>query len=554
MSSNDQIPNAVIAVVADVLGNHLYSHTKIRVLFAGSGAPGDPPGGNCIDECDSWLKRCNNDPETDAFDVLGRVLENYMEVDTYREEGQEEHPGRLRITETLTRYGLSYSQGGKVLDAGVVPGSSSQTTAFEAGSVAHVVLLLHGIRTRAAWQEMVVEVLHRDGELEVHPIRYGYLDVFRFLLPGPTRSKPIERIARELRNAGAGRARRVSVIAHSFGSYAVAQALAENTDIELYRLVLCGSIVSTSFRWDKVKPRVKEVVNDCGTRDVWPVLASVVTWGYGASGTFGFGTVGVRDRFHPHSHSEYFTRPFVEKYWVPFIRYGRISDSTRPPSPWWISALSLLKLRWLVAALAVALPVLSGIWFWKSLPVEPSPIPVTVVKDGALNPTDIKTLHELFLSDFDKTHMLSDYHLTKNDKVAYTIQYIIWGDFDSMTMFFSIFLPKSDYTFEACKFLIPRYREILNGNIRSLMKGMINQAPGSKAESWDELSFSGRIYLYHETHLLPDRIETLMNEYKKEGLSPQFRSREYLLMRNSPLYEQVIKKGSSGFRVGLRRS
>jgi len=156
-----------------------------------------------------------------------------------------------------------------------------------------------------------------------------------------------------------------------------------------------------------------------------------------------------------------------------------------------------------------------------------------------------KTLYDLFTTDFNKTHMLSDYHLTKNDKVVYSVKYIIWGDFDSKTMFFSIFLPKSDYTFKACRFLIPRYREILSGNIRSLMKGIINQAPGSRAESWDELSFSGRIYLYHETHLLPDRIDTLMEEYKKEGLSPQFRSREYLLMKNSPLYEQVIKKGAA---------
>ncbi len=149
---------------------------------------------------------------------------------------------------------------------------------------------------------------------------------------------------------------------------------------------------------------------------------------------------------------------------------------------------------------------------------------------------ETKSLHDLFLNDFNKTHMIGDYHLTKNDKVVYSVKYNIWGDFESKTLFFSIFLPESDYTFEACRFLIPIYREILNGDIRSLMKAMIHQTPGSKPESWDELSFSGRIYLYHETHLLPDRIDTLTEEYNNSDLHPQFRGRDYLIMKNSPLY------------------
>lgn len=162
----------------------------------------------------------------------------------------------------------------------------------------------------------------------------------------------------------------------------------------------------------------------------------------------------------------------------------------------------------------------------------------TVELKEKLNNGKTKTLRELFLTDFNKTHMLAEYHLMSNKKVAYTVEYIIWGDFDTKTLFYSIFFPKSDYTFDACRFLIPKYKELLSGNIRSLMKGIIHQAPGSKAESWDELSFSGRIYIYHETRLLPDRIQTLMEEYRKADLHPQFRGRDYLIMKNSPLYEE----------------
>lgn len=149
-----------------------------------------------------------------------------------------------------------------------------------------------------------------------------------------------------------------------------------------------------------------------------------------------------------------------------------------------------------------------------------------------------KTLHDLFLSDFNETSMRGEYNLTKNNEVVYTVQYIIWCDFDTKTKYLSVFFPKSDYTFSACMFLAKEYNDILYGNIMSLMKRMIHQAPAEHAETYDELLFSGRIYVYHETYLLPSRVDSLREEYKKQNLSPQFRGRDYLIMKNSPLYEQ----------------
>ena len=66
---------------------------------------------------------------------------------------------------------------------------------------------------------------------------------------------------------------------------------------------------------------------------------------------------------------------------------------------------------------------------------------------------------------------------------------------------------------------------------------MVYNPPGERAERYDELTFSGRVYIYHETNLLPDRIDTLLEIYHKNGLSPQFRSRDYEMIRNSPLYK-----------------
>lgn len=185
---------------------------------------------------------------------------------------------------------------------------------------------------------------------------------------------------------------------------------------------------------------------------------------------------------------------------------------------------------------------------WWIQPSLPQPKQATVVQselpkiEPPQKSTKIRTLHELFLGDFKKTRLLGEYHLNTKQKDIYTIEYIIWCDFDTKTKYLSIFLPKSDkYTFDACQFLIPRYQEIINGNIKSLMKGMIYHAPGEKEESYDELKFSGRLYIYHETRLLSSQIDSLTEDYKKHGLSPQFRGRDYLIMKNSPIYDENVR-------------
>lgn len=107
-----KIPNAVCAVVAEVIGQHYYSHTRLNTMFYEAGAPGEPPVGNCIDKCTVWLKRCNDDDNVDAFQVLGKVLEHFMEVGAVE---PYDNPQRLRIEKTLAKYGLRYLQGGIIL-------------------------------------------------------------------------------------------------------------------------------------------------------------------------------------------------------------------------------------------------------------------------------------------------------------------------------------------------------------------------------------------------------------------------------------------------------
>lgn len=193
----------------------------------------------------------------------------------------------------------------------------------------HIVVLIHGIRTHAVWQERLAESLNLIPNVEAYPIGYGFFDALRFLSPVATRKYPISRVTRELRTLRADNPDAdISVVAHSFGTYIISEILNEETDIRFHRIQLCGSIIDIKYRWDKVKSRIKgQVVNDAGTKDIWPVIASVVTWGFGSSGTFGFKTASVRDRYYHCGHSDFFEENHMETYWIPLIVDGEIKPS-----------------------------------------------------------------------------------------------------------------------------------------------------------------------------------------------------------------------------------
>ena len=93
--------------------------------------------------------------------------------------------------------------------------------------------------------------------------------------------------------------------------------------------------------------------------DIWPVLATSTTWGYGPTGTFGFGFPTIRDRHHDMAHSDFFSKDFVERFWRPWVHEGRDVESefeaTQPPAPLWMSLLTLLPLKYLFVTIILVL-------------------------------------------------------------------------------------------------------------------------------------------------------------------------------------------------------
>ncbi|TJU95687.1 MAG: alpha/beta hydrolase, partial [Mesorhizobium sp.] len=236
-------------------------------------------------------------------------------------------------------------------------------------SEAPVVILIHGIRTAAWWQNRIASVIESETSATVIPIKYGYFDLLRFWCPlGICRAGPIEKLRQQIEGIGKHYGDRpLIVFAHSYGTYALTRVILQNPFFQFDRIILCGSVVPGDFDWRAVENQIRgtdkrnAIINECGTRDIWPVMAQSGTWGYGATGTYGFGMFNVRDRFHDITHSEYFTNEFVKANWIPLVRGEKVTfsdvDTQGGGTPAWFNLLRL-PLKWIPLAAAVGIAAL----------------------------------------------------------------------------------------------------------------------------------------------------------------------------------------------------
>jgi len=137
------IPNSVIGEVASVIAEHYYSHATLEKLFMEAGAPGKGPEGNCEKKCSNWLKRCNEDPSIDALEVLGSIIQGFMDKDLATpllgrgnngliSEGQE------RIFSALAKNNLSYRTNGYITLSGSNPITKTLEDFLKAGDFSSI--------------------------------------------------------------------------------------------------------------------------------------------------------------------------------------------------------------------------------------------------------------------------------------------------------------------------------------------------------------------------------------------------------------------------------
>ncbi|MBN8624865.1 MAG: hypothetical protein J0M17_05180, partial [Planctomycetes bacterium] len=101
--------------------------------------------------------------------------------------------------------------------------------------------------------------------------------------------------------------------------------------------------------------------------------ANAITWGYGPTGTFGFGYPHIVDRFHNTGHSELLTASFSEAFLVPYFCDGDIvPDEMGRQDSTLIRVLDFLKITKWIILLVVLIGVLAY-GRWRSN--EPTPMP-----------------------------------------------------------------------------------------------------------------------------------------------------------------------------------
>jgi pimeloyl-ACP methyl ester carboxylesterase len=211
---------------------------------------------------------------------------------------------------------------------------------------ARIVLITHGIFSQGTWFDALARPLEEVG-LEVKGLRYSTVHLLQFfipefigrwMLPWFSRESALQRLLEQIL-AYPRDEYEVSIIAHSFGTWLVANILNRYPAVKIKRASFIGCIVKDDFPWGNVLGRNierKHLINEVGNLDVWPLLANVTTWGYGPTGTFGFGKAHVVDRRHDSTHSQLLTEEFSRQYLAPFFLDGTtITPGHRPKQSCW---------------------------------------------------------------------------------------------------------------------------------------------------------------------------------------------------------------------------
>jgi hypothetical protein len=109
-----------------------------------------------------------------------------------------------------------------------------------AKEIEHVIVAVHGIRDIGAWQNSVSRNLVVEGTV-VEMLQYQLYPAIRFLWPWDCSGKPVKRVLKRMRalknqypNA------RMSVIAHSFGTYVTLKAIEPTRTLSFGRLYSAG--------------------------------------------------------------------------------------------------------------------------------------------------------------------------------------------------------------------------------------------------------------------------------------------------------------------------
>lgn len=221
----------------------------------------------------------------------------------------------------------------------------------DATRIDHVVLVVYGIRDVGKWQQKVGKMIDGVAGLKSVRVQFGYYDALSFVSIFGNSKRPYQVLLRAYTDA---RDRypnaKISVIAHSFGTWLVGQLIEKHPGLKLHRIILCGSVMREDYPWsdyaDKVGVGVPEtqmaILNECGDADIWPAVAKAASSRYGSVGRYGFNNdVHVVSRWFTGGHGCFFSIEHMRSNWLPFLQHGIVpTGDTDIPAPLWYERLA----------------------------------------------------------------------------------------------------------------------------------------------------------------------------------------------------------------------
>jgi Abortive infection C-terminus len=123
-----KIPQSVLALVAEHTAA-TETHASLDNLYIYAGCPGDPPDGSKPVKALAWLRAVNADEQLRPLDVLGKVIEGYMEKPYLGSEWTyaAAMEFRKKVTVALATAGLQYLPGGTVAASLAAPTRDLET-------------------------------------------------------------------------------------------------------------------------------------------------------------------------------------------------------------------------------------------------------------------------------------------------------------------------------------------------------------------------------------------------------------------------------------------
>lgn len=185
-----------------------------------------------------------------------------------------------------------------------------------------VIISLHGIRTRGAWQKDLCPFISERG-WKYYPLDYGFFTAIKLLLPWTHKKKAAwfrgeyNRIFSE--NSGV----RPSIVVHSFGSLILAKAIEKYSDLIFDKIIITGSIIRKDFPWDSIHAgkQCSSVFNIVCAKDFPVKIAKWFVIGASNSGGVGFSNCPFVEekRYEQGGHSDSHASDVFSSQIIPFL-------------------------------------------------------------------------------------------------------------------------------------------------------------------------------------------------------------------------------------------